>query len=298
MACPHVAGVAALVWSNFPDCSNHQIRNVLLKTAIDKGDPGCDNKYGYGIVDAKAAYDLLISLGCEAGNLSNSVGPPGGCDQIPGAPTPAPTPAPTCIDACRLYLNLTTDNYPGETSWKVIDANGAQAAAGNGYATANTVYEEAHCLSSGQHTFTIEDTYGDGMCCNYGQGSYKVTMNGAVIKEGGDFDASESTTFTSCGNTPSPAPVSTTMLPSPVPSPAPSPEPEPTPEPSPAPVSTTMLPSPVPSPAPSPVPGPTPGPSPPTLTGPPGPPGDQGPDGDSGPPGPPGQPGPPGPPAL
>jgi len=266
MACPHVAGVAALVWSNFPDCSNHQIRNVLLKTAVDKGDPGCDHEYGYGIVDAKAAYDLLDSLGCEAGNLSNSINPPGGCDQIPGAPTPAPTPAPTCIDACRLYLNLTTDNYPAETSWKVIDADGDEAAAGTGYAGTNTVYEEAHCLSSGQHTFTIEDSYGDGMCCSYGQGSYKVTMNGAVIKEGGDFDTSESTTFVSCGNTPSPAP-----------SPAPSP---------------------VPSPAPSPVPGPTPGPSPPTLTGPPGPPGDQGPDGDAGPPGPPGQPGPPGPPAL
>ena len=33
MATPHVAGVAALVWSHFPDCTAWQIRNVLAKTA-------------------------------------------------------------------------------------------------------------------------------------------------------------------------------------------------------------------------------------------------------------------------
>jgi len=301
MACPHVAGVAALVWSNFPECSNHQIRNVLLKTAVDKGDPGCDSNYGYGIVDAKAAYDLLDTLGCEAGNLSNSIGVPGGCDQIPGAPTPAPTPAPTCSDACRLYLNYKADNYPAETSWKITDADGQEVASGNpdtGCGAGGRSYEEVLCLNSGEHTFTIMDSYGDGMCCSYGQGYYKLTRNGVVIKEGGNFGQSESTTIASCGNTPSPAPVSTTLLPSPVPSPAPSPVPGPTPGPSPAPVSTTLLPSPVASPAPSPAPGPTPGPSPPTLAGPPGPPGDQGPVGDAGPPGPPGQPGPPGSSAL
>lgn len=72
MATPHVAGVAALVWNHFPQCSANQIRNVLLKTAEDRGEAGCDVEYGYGIVKAKAAYDLLMEGGCEAGGLPNA----------------------------------------------------------------------------------------------------------------------------------------------------------------------------------------------------------------------------------
>jgi serine protease len=59
MATPHVSGVAALVWSNFPARSNADIRNALEQTAQDLGAAGRDNYYGHGLVQAKAAYDLL-----------------------------------------------------------------------------------------------------------------------------------------------------------------------------------------------------------------------------------------------
>lgn len=59
MATPHVSGVAALVWSAFPLKSNAEIRDALTKTAYDLGDPGLDNYYGYGLVQAKAALDYL-----------------------------------------------------------------------------------------------------------------------------------------------------------------------------------------------------------------------------------------------
>src|SRR5687767_14947056 len=59
MATPHVAGVAALVWSNHLTKTNAEIRSALQQTAEDKGTAGRDNSYGYGIVKAKAAYDLL-----------------------------------------------------------------------------------------------------------------------------------------------------------------------------------------------------------------------------------------------
>jgi serine protease len=83
MACPYVAGVAAEVWSHFPDCTNDQIRNVLLKTAMDRGAAGYDVHYGHGIVQAKAAYDLLQSEGCEAGGNATTITPLGGCEQNP-----------------------------------------------------------------------------------------------------------------------------------------------------------------------------------------------------------------------
>ena len=55
MAAPHVTGVAALVWSRFPDYSNDQVRMVLDNTADDLGSPGWDQYFGYGRVDAYLA---------------------------------------------------------------------------------------------------------------------------------------------------------------------------------------------------------------------------------------------------
>jgi subtilisin family serine protease len=64
MATPHVSAVAALVWSYFPTCTGSQIRTSLNNSALDLGTAGRDTKYGYGLVQAKAAYDRIVSLGC------------------------------------------------------------------------------------------------------------------------------------------------------------------------------------------------------------------------------------------
>ena len=60
MATPHVSAVAALIWSCNTTKTNLQIRNALTGTALDKGTPGRDNSYGFGVVQARAA---LLSLG-------------------------------------------------------------------------------------------------------------------------------------------------------------------------------------------------------------------------------------------
>ncbi len=70
MASPHVAGVAALVWSNHPQCTAPQIRNALNATAEDRGTPGRDTSYGWGIVKAKAAHDYLTNNGCGGGGTN------------------------------------------------------------------------------------------------------------------------------------------------------------------------------------------------------------------------------------
>ena len=67
MASPHVAGVAALVWSHYESCSAAEIRQALNNSALDLGAQGRDPTYGFGLVQAKAAYDLLSTSSC-AGN--------------------------------------------------------------------------------------------------------------------------------------------------------------------------------------------------------------------------------------
>jgi subtilisin family serine protease len=64
MATPHVSAVAALVWSYFPTCTGAQIRSSLGKSALDLGAVGRDVKFGFGLVQAKAAYDRIKSVGC------------------------------------------------------------------------------------------------------------------------------------------------------------------------------------------------------------------------------------------
>ncbi|RZU62118.1 S8 family serine peptidase [Zhihengliuella halotolerans] len=54
-AAPLVAGVAALIRSAEPDLPAADVINRILATADDAGDPGFDNIYGYGILDAEAA---------------------------------------------------------------------------------------------------------------------------------------------------------------------------------------------------------------------------------------------------
>ncbi len=64
MATPHVSAVAALVWSYFPTCTGTQIRTSLGKSALDLGPVGRDVKFGFGLVQAKAAYDRIRTMGC------------------------------------------------------------------------------------------------------------------------------------------------------------------------------------------------------------------------------------------
>lgn len=65
MAAPHVAGVAALVWSQHTECSAADIRQALTKTAKDLDESGRDNKTGYGLVQAQAANLWLEQNGCS-----------------------------------------------------------------------------------------------------------------------------------------------------------------------------------------------------------------------------------------
>ncbi len=59
MATPHVSGLAALIWSIAPDATAEQVRNAILFTATDLGDPGIDPVFGHGRVDALEAARLL-----------------------------------------------------------------------------------------------------------------------------------------------------------------------------------------------------------------------------------------------
>ncbi|CAJ1960575.1 unnamed protein product [Cylindrotheca closterium] len=75
-AAPYVAAIAARIWARNPHCSNEQVRSSLRDSAIRLGNGVPNQEYGYGLVQAVAAYNNLVNKNCNK-------------------PTPAPTPYPT-----------------------------------------------------------------------------------------------------------------------------------------------------------------------------------------------------------
>jgi len=61
-AAPHVAGALALLQSAFPNSTLQDRETALELSALDLGDAGADNTYGYGEVDVIAAYDAMANV--------------------------------------------------------------------------------------------------------------------------------------------------------------------------------------------------------------------------------------------
>lgn len=107
-----------------------------------------------------------------------------------------PTGAPTMCDQTLIVVDITTDEFPGETSWTLEDQDNSMLASRNDYDQGNHNYQDVLCLPMAVYNFTIEDSAGDGIFSEeWGEGSYEVFMDGVSVASGGVFDRSESTIF-------------------------------------------------------------------------------------------------------
>ena len=88
-------------------------------------------------------------------------------------------------------IAIVPDGYPGETTWNLY-SNGNEVANGNVNGSVVCV-DSADCIR-----FDIHDSYGDGICCGYGLGSYVITLNGTQVASGGEFASTASHSF-NCG---------------------------------------------------------------------------------------------------
>lgn len=93
-------------------------------------------------------------------------------------------------------LNLTLDEYPEETTWEVSDG-ATVIASGGPYTEESVLVIEEFCLPEGCFVFTIYDEYEDGICCDYGEGSYTIEnqLNVEVASSNGEFSSEESQDF-------------------------------------------------------------------------------------------------------
>tara|TARA_R110000824_G_scaffold235872_1_gene424638 strand:- start:400 stop:1635 length:1236 start_codon:yes stop_codon:yes gene_type:complete len=100
-----------------------------------------------------------------------------------------------------ITVNIVTDRYGSETTWSISDGSVSYMTGGpyNDLSSAGTTPQTPSTGTIPANacvTFTIEDSYGDGMCCSYGNGYYTVTDGlGNVIAQGGNFSTSEEIKF-------------------------------------------------------------------------------------------------------
>ena len=127
MAVPHVAGVAALVWSLDTTRSAKEVWSALTQTALDKGNPGRDDYYGHGIVQAAAAALLLAN------------------DNFTLVPTASPTVHLPCINDPKGWFDIDGDVYGCE--WYAIESYCELY--GSGFQNFGKTANEACCVCGG-----------------------------------------------------------------------------------------------------------------------------------------------------
>jgi len=105
-----------------------------------------------------------------------------------------------------LTLVLTTDAFGFETTYTLGDAEGSlcfdDVYGGSGFSPYTTyTIDVSDALCDGMdYTFTLYDSWGDGICCAHGYGGYHLELDGRTIyTSDGDFNYADAYTFTAGG---------------------------------------------------------------------------------------------------
>jgi hypothetical protein len=111
---------------------------------------------------------------------------------------------PPGFEITTVRVIITPDQYGAETTWTLEDSNGTVVGSGGPYTTVSTSgtqpdeIQDVNITTLNEcYTFTLNDSYGDGLCCFYGAGTYRLEDgNGNVIVNGtGSFSSSISNLF-------------------------------------------------------------------------------------------------------
>jgi hypothetical protein len=102
------------------------------------------------------------------------------------------------VPSSTVIVKITTDRFGSESTWRIKRSNNTIVASGGPYAdlsTSGTTIQTPVTVTlpaSDCYYFEMLDSYGDGLCCQYGNGSYQVTdANNNVLISGGEFGDSE-----------------------------------------------------------------------------------------------------------
>jgi hypothetical protein len=148
---------------------------------------GCARENSPGVYSrVSGAKDWIDATICE---LSSS--PPASCGQSGGGNT----------GDNEVVIEVKYDDYPSETGWTLRDSAGSFIA-GQSTGTGSGTVSKTAFVAEGAYTLELTDTYGDGICCEYGSGEFKITVNGELLvtASNGEFQDVTRETFDVVGS--------------------------------------------------------------------------------------------------
>ena len=179
----------------------NNLTNLPITYDINGGTPQVFNWTGNLSSLAKTTITLpSITYSLQANNnLNVSIPADDNATNNSGAITFVKAPETT---TSNLTIRITLDQYGSETSWTLNNSAGETVASSPAYdnSAASGEYPQSDIdinVSNDCYTFTILDSFGDGLDGGFGIGSYSILSDGVVISgvEGGAFGSSDERSF-------------------------------------------------------------------------------------------------------
>jgi len=177
---------------------------------------------GFSTEEINAVRDILRNCGynldsgsCGDGILGNSEECDGDLIDASCESIGCNSGIPICDSECKIdyskcsagasqfsfQLDLQFDSYPEETNWNLADSSGSTLFSSSNYiGLAGKSVTETYCLAEEEcYGFTLFDEFGDGICCEFGSGSYNIYIDSAPLNnENPQFSNSISHSFGIC----------------------------------------------------------------------------------------------------
>lgn len=162
-------------WPDAADAISYRFRYRKLGTSSWIGKTISASVYTVTGLTANTSYQYQIRVRCPSGWT--------GFSTIKTFKTNGSSGGSNCTKNEVSFI-LTLDDYGSETSWELVKENGQRVSRGGPYADGQSGRKitKDFCLADGCYTMYIDDAYGDGICCEFGNGKARINdENGRAI---------------------------------------------------------------------------------------------------------------------
>lgn len=165
-------------WADIPQAIRYRVRfRIIGTTNWTAKNSTSSTKTLVGLLSGET-YEYQLRTRCPQGWTTFSPKQTFSVDQDTDGGTDEET-------SSNLYtLKITLDDYGSETTWYILNQNYDVLYSGGPYqdGQSGTVITQEVDLSSGCFELELQDDYGDGICCEYGNGSAEIIdANGRVV---------------------------------------------------------------------------------------------------------------------
>ncbi len=102
---------------------------------------------------------------------------------------------PTLLFAQPSWVNLEfqTDNYGGESTWGIYAVGSDESLVSGGPYPDSSYFQQTIPLPSGEYNLVVNDAFGDGICCEFGEGWFGLNNDCGLDLSVFDFSTAQIT---------------------------------------------------------------------------------------------------------